>query len=95
MDGYDGTVFAYGMTGSGKTYTMVSHCLAVLLISCINVLTRTDYDQGGVPCDPGVVPRAIDQVFDGIDEMKDRVFVLRVSYLEVNRMRRGPRGVVC
>ncbi|CED82919.1 Kinesin-like protein [Phaffia rhodozyma] len=60
VDGFDGTVFAYGMTGSGKTYTM-----------------------GGVEGDPGVIPRAIDQIFDAIDECKERVFLLRVSYLEL------------
>jgi hypothetical protein len=60
MDGYNGTVFAYGMTGSGKTYTM-----------------------GGTDEEPGVIPSAIDRVFDGIDEDKEREFLLRVSYVEV------------
>ena len=40
--------------------------------------------QGGVPNDPGVIPRAIDQIFDVIDSDPTRETTLRVSYLEVS-----------
>lgn len=45
VDGYNATIFAYGSTGSGKTYTMM-----------------------GVKGQVGVIPRAVRQVFDAIDE---------------------------
>lgn len=61
MEGYNGTVFAYGQTSSGKTYTMMG-------------------DQES----PGVIPRAIEDVFAYIQENSNqREFLLRVSYLEI------------
>ncbi|CAO3680266.1 unnamed protein product [Umbelopsis ramanniana] len=60
MRGYNGTVFAYGQTASGKTYTMV----------------RTEDE-------PGVVPRAVNDVFAIISETTEKEFLLRVSYLEI------------
>lgn len=61
MEGYNGTVFAYGQTSSGKTYTMM-----------------------GDFANPGVIPRAIEDVFAYIQENSNqREFLLRVSYLEI------------
>ncbi|KAI8148003.1 P-loop containing nucleoside triphosphate hydrolase protein [Fennellomyces sp. T-0311] len=60
MAGYNGTVFAYGQTASGKTYTMT-----------------------GPSEQPGVIPRAINELFTYIEENPGREFMLRVSYLEI------------
>ncbi|KAG0047913.1 hypothetical protein BGZ83_007109 [Gryganskiella cystojenkinii] len=60
MEGYNGTVFAYGQTSSGKTYTM-----------------------SGTEDQPGITPRAVEDVFKYIRENSDREFLLRVSYLEI------------
>lgn len=60
MDGYHGTVFAYGMTGTGKTFSMQ-----------------------GTDKQPGVIPRAITDIFAYVRETPDREFLLRVSYLEI------------
>ncbi|KAH8548187.1 kinesin-related protein 11 [Umbelopsis sp. PMI_123] len=60
MEGYNGTVFAYGQTASGKTYTMV-----------------------GTHNEPGVIPRAVNDVFEYIKANSTREFLLRVSYLEI------------
>ncbi|KAF9120162.1 hypothetical protein BGX30_003334 [Mortierella sp. GBA39] len=60
MEGYNGTVFAYGQTSSGKTYTM-----------------------SGNETQPGITPRAVEDVFKYIRENSDREFLLRVSYLEI------------
>jgi hypothetical protein len=40
--------------------------------------------MGGTDEEPGVIPSAIDRVFDGIDEDKEREFLLRVSYVEAS-----------
>ena len=40
MEGFCATVFAYGATGSGKTYTMI-----------------------GTPANPGIMARAVDDIF--------------------------------
>ncbi|KAF9994015.1 hypothetical protein BGZ79_001269, partial [Entomortierella chlamydospora] len=58
MEGYNGTVFAYGQTSSGKTYS-------------------------GNETQPGITPRAVDDIFKYIRENSDREFLLRVSYLEI------------
>ena len=60
MEGYHGTVFAYGMTGTGKTFSMQ-----------------------GTANSPGMIPRAITDIFSFIRETPQREFLLRVSYLEI------------
>ncbi|KAG0275586.1 hypothetical protein BGZ95_008613 [Linnemannia exigua] len=60
MEGFNGTVFAYGQTSSGKTYTM-----------------------SGTSNQPGITPRAVEDVFKHIRENSEREFLLRVSYLEI------------
>ncbi|XP_021744564.1 kinesin-like protein KIN-7O [Chenopodium quinoa] len=60
VGGFNGTVFAYGQTNSGKTHTM-----------------------RGSPCEPGVIPLAVRELFDIIQEVPDREFLLRMSYLEI------------
>ncbi|KAL2895888.1 Kinesin-like protein KIN-7O [Bienertia sinuspersici] len=58
--GFNGTVFAYGQTNSGKTHTM-----------------------RGTLNEPGVIPLAVRNLFDIIQEVPDREFLLRMSYLEI------------
>ncbi|KAG4123374.1 hypothetical protein ERO13_D11G323100v2 [Gossypium hirsutum] len=58
--GFNGTVFAYGQTNSGKTHTM-----------------------RGSATEPGVIPRAVHDLFDIIQQGVDREFLLRMSYMEI------------
>lgn len=58
--GFNGTVFAYGQTSSGKTFSM-----------------------RGAGSEPGLIPLAVQEVFDLIGKCSDREFLLRVSYMEV------------
>lgn len=58
--GFNGTVFAYGQTNSGKTYTM-----------------------RGSTNEPGVIPLAVHDLFDIIQQDVDREFLLRMSYMEI------------
>ncbi|KAM4049970.1 centromere-associated protein E isoform 10-T10 [Anomaloglossus baeobatrachus] len=60
IEGYNGTIFAYGQTSSGKTYTMM-----------------------GTPHNLGIIPQAVDEVFKIIQEIPNREFLLRVSYMEI------------
>ncbi|KAG8454140.1 hypothetical protein GDO86_000690, partial [Hymenochirus boettgeri] len=60
LQGYNGTIFAYGQTSSGKTYTMT-----------------------GTPNSLGIIPEAIQEVFKIIQEIPNREFLLRVSYMEI------------
>jgi centromeric protein E len=61
LDGFNGTVFAYGQTSSGKTHTM----------------------HGEIGTEPGIVPLAVQDVFDSIEKCPEREFRVRVSYLEI------------
>ncbi|KAK7267150.1 hypothetical protein RIF29_19814 [Crotalaria pallida] len=58
--GFNGTVFAYGQTNSGKTHTM-----------------------RGSTSEPGIIPRAVHDLFQIIQQDVDREFLLRMSYMEI------------
>uniref|UniRef100_A0A3P8RL58 Kinesin motor domain-containing protein n=1 Tax=Amphiprion percula TaxID=161767 RepID=A0A3P8RL58_AMPPE len=58
--GYNGTIFAYGQTSSGKTFTMM-----------------------GSDHIPGVIPLAVEDVFQTIKTYPKKEFLLRVSYMEI------------
>ncbi|XP_056260484.1 centromere-associated protein E isoform X2 [Seriola aureovittata] len=60
VEGYNGTIFAYGQTSSGKTFTMMGS------------------DQT-----PGVIPLAVEDVFQTIKNFPKKEFLLRVSYMEI------------
>ena len=60
LDGFHATVFAYGATGSGKTYTMV-----------------------GTPEHPGCMARALNELFETMENDHTVVFKVTMSYLEI------------
>lgn len=67
VNGLNGTIFAYGQTSSGKTYTMQGS-------------GTIEEGQGG---DGGVVHMAAKDVFSQISNDPDRLFLLRVSFIEI------------
>ena len=79
--GYYATVFAYGQTGSGKTFTMEGKMGA-----------GGGAHAGGIADEPessdqrGVIPRAIEHIFDRINnspEAETVEFTVSVSYVEI------------
>jgi len=72
LQGYNCTVFAYGQTGTGKTYTMEG---------------GEGRDSPGMTWekDPtsGIIPRALSQIFDDLRVNVDSEFSVRVSFLEL------------
>lgn len=72
LSGYNGTILAYGPTGSGKTYCMFG---------------PGSVGEGFQSELRGVIPRAAHQIFDTIaDITDDRIeFTLRCSFMEVYR----------
>lgn len=56
VNGFNGTVFAYGQTSSGKTFTMM-----------------------GTTEEPGILPLAIEHMFDAITDTGGREFLLRCN----------------
>ncbi|XP_044742970.1 kinesin-like protein KIF17 [Chrysoperla carnea] len=63
LEGYNSTVFAYGQTGCGKSFTMEG--------SSTPSSTR------------GIIPRALEHIFEAISVASDVKFLALVSYLEI------------
>ncbi|ONM00591.1 Kinesin-like protein KIN-5D [Zea mays] len=68
LDGYNCTIFAYGQTGTGKTYTMEGGGGKAL--------------NADLPTDAGVIPRAVKCIFD-ILEAQSAEYSMKVSFLEL------------
>ncbi|CAA2994236.1 kinesin KIN-5D [Olea europaea subsp. europaea] len=67
LEGYNCTIFAYGQTGTGKTYTMEG---------------GSRKKNGEFPSDAGVIPRAVRQIFD-ILEAQNAEYSMKVTFLEL------------
>ncbi|RZC76117.1 hypothetical protein C5167_000248 [Papaver somniferum] len=67
LEGFNCTVFAYGQTGTGKTYTMVG-----------GIKTK----GGELSAEAGVIPRAVKQIFDTLEAQKAD-YSMKVTFLEL------------
>ncbi|GAM18988.1 hypothetical protein SAMD00019534_021630 [Acytostelium subglobosum LB1] len=71
LDGYNGTILAYGQTASGKTYTIYGEP------------SKDDTQQDN----NGIIPRIIEEIFTGIARMRQKnnelAFVLKMSCVEL------------
>jgi centromeric protein E len=67
VSGLNGTIFAYGQTSSGKTYTMQG----------AGSIEDGSADGGGV------VHMAARDIFSMIEQSQDRIFLVRASFLEI------------
>ncbi|GLU02436.1 hypothetical protein SLE2022_196870 [Rubroshorea leprosula] len=67
LEGYNCTIFAYGQTGTGKTYTMEGGARK---------------KNGEFPSDAGVIPRAVKEIFD-ILEAQHAEYSMKVTFLEL------------
>ena len=68
VSGLNGTIFAYGQTASGKTYTMQG-----------SGSIAEGYVQGG----GGIIHMAAHDIFKHIEKAQDRLFLVRVSAMEI------------
>ena len=73
-EGYNGTIFAYGQSGSGKTYSMLGH---------ESVLDTLSEDKNNDLY--GIIPRAVFQIFDILKEFtrNGTKWKLNLSYIEI------------
>ncbi|RXH76322.1 hypothetical protein DVH24_019210 [Malus domestica] len=71
LEGFNCTIFAYGQTGTGKTYTMEGECKRA----------KTG-PNGELPPGAGVIPRAVQQIFDTL-EGQNAEYSVKVTFLEL------------
>eukprot|EP00834_Sanchytrium_tribonematis_P003500 NODE_136_length_16465_cov_1.184957.p3 type:complete len:842 gc:universal NODE_136_length_16465_cov_1.184957:3926-6451(+) len=70
LQGFNATILAYGQTSTGKTHT---------------ILGNTSLQDGRLGRDAGIIPRAINYIFDQLDKKKGDIldYSIRISYLEL------------
>ncbi|BFZ57825.1 Kinesin-related motor protein [Savitreella phatthalungensis] len=68
LGGYNCTIFAYGQTGTGKTYTMSGD--------------MSDY-YGRVTEQAGIIPRTLYRVFKELDREDDAEYSVKCSFIEL------------
>ncbi|KAI8013900.1 Kinesin-like protein KIN-5D [Camellia lanceoleosa] len=68
LEGYNCTIFAYGETGTGKTYTMEGE--------------GRKQKSGEFHNDVGMIPRAVQQIFDTL-EAQNTEYSMKVTFLEL------------
>ncbi|XP_060177032.1 kinesin-like protein KIN-5C [Lycium barbarum] len=71
LEGFNCTIFAYGQTGTGKTYTMEGECKR----------SKSGHTSD-LPPGAGVIPRAVKQIFDML-ESQNAEYSVKVTYLEL------------
>ncbi|KAJ4970085.1 hypothetical protein NE237_003184 [Protea cynaroides] len=71
LEGFNCTIFAYGQTGTGKTYTMEGECKR-----------SKSGPNGQLPLEAGVIPRAVKQIFDTL-ESQNAEYSVKVTFLEL------------
>jgi kinesin family member 5 len=80
MDGFNGTIFAYGQSGSGKTFSMLGpeEVTEVLINQYDNVPQHIQEMFG-------IIPRCTDQIFSIMNQgiRQGSTFSMSVSYIEV------------
>nr|GEW03252.1 kinesin-like protein KIN-5C [Tanacetum cinerariifolium] len=71
LEGFNCTIFAYGQTGTGKTYTMEGECKRA-----------KSGPDGELPSEAGVIPRSVKQIFDML-EGQNAEYSVKVTFLEL------------
>lgn len=72
LEGYNGTIFAYGQTGCGKSHTMQGPD-----VEPGQIMTTEQMAQRGI------IPRSFDHIFEAISVISGVRFLPLVSYLEI------------
>lgn len=83
LNGYNGTIFAYGQTSSGKTHTMegvIRKCSQ----TCFSHFLIFPFCFPGDDDLQGIIPRIVHDIFNHIYEVNGNAeFIIKVSYYEI------------
>ena len=71
LEGYNGTIFAYGQTGTGKTHTMAG-------LDLDKAPDQETYFE-----ERGIMPRSFETIFNSIQCGEGKQYLVRASYLEI------------
>lgn len=78
LSGYNGTIFAYGQTGAGKTFTILGPDADISL---------EDYENSPQFQDRGLMPRCVEHIFGEIGKEvmsgQDVEYLVKASFLEI------------
>jgi kinesin family protein 5 len=69
LNGYNGTIFAYGMTGTGKTFSMLGK---------YNYGKQEDSNE-----DRGIIPRSLEKIFEHIQEDTEYEYTICVGFIQI------------
>ena len=73
LQGYNGTIFVYGQTGAGKTYTLLGPKYS----------NESDEKRNYSSADDGILPRVIDYLYDRISYRTEDDITIFVTFLEI------------
>ncbi|XP_055857893.1 osmotic avoidance abnormal protein 3 isoform X2 [Episyrphus balteatus] len=73
LEGYNGTIFAYGQTGCGKSHTMQGPDIN----TTVGLVSSSNHQQRGI------ITRSFDHIFEAISVASGVQFLALVSYLEI------------
>ena len=79
IQGFNATIFAYGQTASG----MILLGLFFFDLVCKLFISGKTHTMLGNEADPGIIGRAICDIFEAIENSKEKQFLIRVSYIEI------------
>ena len=69
LNGYNGTIFAYGMTGTGKTFSMLG-----------KYHYNKDNDTNE---DKGIIPRSLEKIFIHTIEDQDHEYSISIGFIQI------------
>ncbi|KAI3662339.1 hypothetical protein MP638_004863 [Amoeboaphelidium occidentale] len=78
--GINGVVMVYGQSSSGKTFTLYADSITSLSSGSVSALAD---DDGKSSAQAGIVPLAIEDIFDLISSNPEAEFLVRVSFMEI------------
>lgn len=80
VKGFNGTIFAYGQTSSGRDFSTIWNIVSLYEFALISGKT---YTMMGDDDNPGVMVLAAKEIFKEIEKTQDRQFLLRSVFYNV------------